>query len=175
MRRHLSMALLTLGIAGLVVGCDDDDPTGPDPERFTATLNGANERPTPRTTPAQGTANFSLLNDVLSWDITLTSITNVTAAHIHVGGATVASGVILLLTPSGPSNTRITGSITKAAFVPQTVEGEQYTWDEMLALMRTGGAYVNVHTNLTTNDPTNNSGPGDFPGGEIRGQINRVP
>jgi len=30
-----------------------------------------------------------------------------------------------------------------------------------------------VFSNNTANDPTNNSGPGDFPGGEIRGQIGR--
>jgi hypothetical protein len=32
-----------------------------------------------------------------------------------------------------------------------------------------GNAYVNVHTNDGV-DPIN-TGPGDFPGGEIRGQI----
>ena len=40
--------------------------------------------------------------------------------------------------------------------------------------MRNGGSYVNVHTNNTANDPTNNSGPGDSPGGEIRGQIAKM-
>jgi hypothetical protein len=35
--------------------------------------------------------------------------------------------------------------------------------------MRSGNAYVNVHTNDGV-APTN-SGPGDFPGGEVRGQF----
>jgi hypothetical protein len=35
--------------------------------------------------------------------------------------------------------------------------------------MRNGWAYVNVHTNDGI-APTN-TGPGDFPGGEIRGQL----
>jgi hypothetical protein len=35
--------------------------------------------------------------------------------------------------------------------------------------MESGGAYVNIHTNDGV-APTN-TGPGDFPGGEIRGQI----
>jgi len=35
--------------------------------------------------------------------------------------------------------------------------------------MRAGNTYVNVHTNDGV-APTN-TGPGDFPGGEIRGQI----
>ena len=32
-----------------------------------------------------------------------------------------------------------------------------------------GNAYVNVHTNDGVDPP--NTGPGDFPGGEIRGQV----
>ena len=39
----------------------------------------------------------------------------------------------------------------------------------MLEAMRAGLAYVNVHTN--DGDATPNEGPGDFPGGEIRGQL----
>ena len=170
MKRHLMYGLLALGVATGVAACDDDDPTGPQPERFRATLSGANERPTPRTTPATGVADFSLQNDVLSWSIALSNITNVTAAHIHLGTQDVASGgVILALTPgtSGVNNTLITGSVTRAAYVP----AQNQSFDQLIALMRNGGAYVNVHTNLTTNDPTNNTGPGDFPAGEIRGQI----
>ena len=41
--------------------------------------------------------------------------------------------------------------------------------DALLAQMRAGNTYVNVHTN--DGDGTPNEGPGDFPGGEIRGQI----
>jgi hypothetical protein len=42
----------------------------------------------------------------------------------------------------------------------------------VLDAMRAGLTYVNVHTkshDLPAN--TNNTGPGDFPGGEIRGQL----
>ena len=173
MKRHLSYVLLALGITAAAVACDDDEPTGPQPELFRAVLNGANEHPA-RTTPATGTADFSYLNDVLTWSIDLDNITNVTAAHIHLGTQDVASGgVILGLTPgtSGVNNNLITGSITRANYTP--AQGQSF--DQLLALMRNGGAYVNVHTNLTTNDPTNNTGPGDFPGGEIRGQITLRP
>lgn len=175
MKRHLSYALLALSVAGTAIACDDDDPIGPQPERFRAVLNGANERPV-RTTPATGTADFSYLNDVLNWSIDLDNINNVTAAHIHLGTQDVASGgVILGLTPgtSGVNNNLITGSITRAAYNLNPGQGQSF--DQLLALMRTGGAYVNVHTNLTTNDPENNTGPGDFPGGEIRGQITLRP
>ena len=39
----------------------------------------------------------------------------------------------------------------------------------VLAAMGSGATYVNVHTNDGVAPP--NTGPGDFPGGEIRGQI----
>jgi hypothetical protein len=42
----------------------------------------------------------------------------------------------------------------------------------LVAALLSGGAYVNVHTNDGV-APTN-SGPGDFPGGEVRGQIRKA-
>ncbi|MCI0529077.1 MAG: hypothetical protein L0Y56_16700 [Nitrospira sp.] len=39
----------------------------------------------------------------------------------------------------------------------------------LVAAMRNGGTYVNVHTNDRIAPA--NTGPGDFPGGEVRGQI----
>ena len=173
MSRHAFVGLLALSLTAFGTGCDDDDPTGVQPEVFRATLNGANERPDPRTTPATGTAEFTLAGDELSWVITMSNITNVTAAHIHIGTADQAGGVLLPLTPPA-SNTRIEGSISREEFQAPGAPNQSVTWNQMLELMRTGGAYVNVHTNDTTNDPTNNTGPGDFPGGEIRGQITRI-
>ena len=41
------------------------------------------------------------------------------------------------------------------------------TW-RVLAAIASGATYVNVHTNDGVPPP--NTGPGDFPGGEIRGQ-----
>lgn len=173
LNRIVAVALCVASVSAS--GCSDKkNPVAPTPDTFTATLNGANERPTPRTTPATAVATFTLANDVLSWTIDLSNITNVTAAHIHIGTADVSGGVLLGLTGGGVSNTRITGSISKSAFVAPAAPNAGVTWDDMINLMRTGGAYVNVHTNNTANDPTNNSGPGDFPGGEIRGQITKV-
>jgi hypothetical protein len=40
---------------------------------------------------------------------------------------------------------------------------------ELLDAIASGNAYVNIHTNDGV-DGTN-TGPGDFPGGEIRGQL----
>ena len=41
--------------------------------------------------------------------------------------------------------------------------------DELIAAMMSGVTYVNVHTSDGVDPP--NTGPGDFPGGEIRGQL----
>lgn len=174
MRRHLSYALLALAVTGAAVACDDDDPTGPQPELFRATMNGANERPDPRTTTATGVADFSYVNNVLSWTVTLNNITNISGAHIHIGGAAESGGVLLALGTTGAggtlTNSGFSGSVAKAAFQAPAAPNAAVTFDDILARMRNGTVYVNIHTN----DPalaTNNT-QGDFPGGEIRGQIN---
>lgn len=178
MRRFMSMTALALGMAFAVACSDDDEPTTPAAETFRAALTGAAERPTPRTTPATGTADFSFRRDTLRWTITMSNITNVTAAHIHKGGAEESGGVLLGLTPgtSGVSNSRIEGFATRAQYTAPSSPNQGVTFDSLLTLMRAGNAvYVNVHTNNTANDPTNNSGPGDFPAGEIRGTVARTP
>ena len=174
MQRYLSYALLAFAITASAAACDDDDPTGPQPERFRATLNGANERPDPRTTPATGTADFSYLNDVLSWTVTLNGINNISGAHIHIGGANESGGILLPLGTTGASgtltNAGFTGSIARTAFTPPAAPNSAITFDDLLQRMRNGTVYVNIHTS----DPAlaGNNTPGDFPSGEIRGQIN---
>jgi len=58
------------------------------------------------------------------------------------------------------------GTIT-AAYLVGSLGGLPLS--SLLNLLSTGGAYVNVHTNDGV-APTN-TGPGDFPGGEIRSQV----
>jgi hypothetical protein len=43
------------------------------------------------------------------------------------------------------------------------------TFDDLVAAMRAGNAYVNVHTDDGVGQP--NTGAGDMASGEIRGQI----
>ena len=177
MRTRISVGLLTVAVAAtafaVACGGSDNHPTAPVTEKFSASLNGANERPTPHTTPAVATAEFTLRSDTLSWDIVMSGITNVTAAHIHIGDANTAAGILLPLTPgtSGVNSTRLEGFVTRAGYTPPGAPNAGVTFDSLLVLMRNGNSYVNVHTNNTANDPTNNSGPGDFPAGEIRGQV----
>ena len=175
MKRQMFYALLATSIAASAVACDDDDdPAGPSPELFRATMNGANERPDPTTTTATGVADFRYENEVLSWTVTLNNITNISGAHIHIGTANQAGGVLLGLGTTGAggtlTNAGFSGSIARSAFTAPGSPNQAVTFDQMLAMMRTGAAYVNIHTS----DPNlaGNNTQGDYPGGEIRGQIN---
>jgi hypothetical protein len=166
--------LFALSAALLVfcASCDSTDSTDPTAQTFTASLSGANERPNPVTTPATGSATFSLSADgnTLTWNVTTTGANNVTASHIHVGGAQVAGPIVLgLFAGTASSNPAITGSVTRAAFSSPL----GISFDGLIALMRGGDSYVNVHTDNGVAPA--NTGPGDFPGGEIRGQISLAP
>jgi hypothetical protein len=62
-------------------------------------------------------------------------------------------------TATCPESGEVTGTIMKAQVIGPAAQGisaEEY--DELLDAIRAGVAYVNVHT-------------ADFPGGEIRGQL----
>ncbi len=163
----LSASLLLFGTS-----CDTTDTTDPTAQTFTASLNGANERPNAVTTPATGSATFTLSADgnTLTWNVTTTGANNVTASHIHVGGAQIAGPVILgLFAGTAASNPAITGSVTRAAFASPL----GISYDALISLVRSGDTYVNVHTDNGVAPA--NTGPGDFPGGEIRGQISLTP
>lgn len=167
MRFNLTLLLVA---AGLLTACEDD-VTAPGAETFTASLNGANERPAPLPTSATGAGSFTLSADrnTLTWSITLTGATNVVASHIHFGGASVGGGPIVLplYAAAKANNPPISGSVTRAAFVsPFGV-----SFDTVIGLMERGDAYVNIHTDDGVAPA--NTGPGDYPSGEIRGQITR--
>jgi hypothetical protein len=174
MRKAMSVTALALGMA-LAVGCDDDEPTTPAAETFRATMNGANERPDPRTTPGAGTAELSFRRDTLRWTITMTGMANVTAAHIHIGDANTAGGILLGLTSGTVSSSLITGFVTRAQFTAPGSPNQAVTFDDLLDMMRAGNqVYVNVHTRDTTL-PATQLQAGNFPAGEIRGQVARTP
>lgn len=141
-------------------------------------LDGAQEVPLQRLTPARGVAGFKLSPDrtVLRVQLVVARIENVVGAHIHSGQAGV-NGPILFEIFSGPSGgggfngVLAQGTIVRGVTPLPTTLGatDAQRFDELIRLMRTGNTYVNVHTNDGIGLP--NTGAGDFPGGEIRGQI----
>lgn len=136
-------------------------------------LSGDEEVPA-RLTRARGTAIFHLSEDRLSVDYKLivANIENVVASHIHVGPAGANGPVVVFLFGNAPpGGGRLNGVIAEGTFTAANLVGPlagqplSVLVDQIIG----GNAYVNVHTNDGVGDP--NTGPGDFPGGEVRGQI----
>jgi hypothetical protein len=147
-------------------------------------LSGANEVPPAGVvivTKGQGQASFRLSPDgsELSYKLIVAKIENVFQAHIHIAPAGSNGPIAVWLYPSttpgaGPvgqgriQGTIAEGTITSADLINQGTTGIT-TLAELVAAIEAGNAYVNVHTNDGVAPA--NTGAGDFPGGEIRGQI----
>ncbi len=94
MRATRILDLLAIG-TGVALGCKNTTAIPSSVEIYTATLNGSNERPTAVTTTATGAATFTVLGNLVSWKVDITSaIDSVTIGHIHRGVADSAGGVI---------------------------------------------------------------------------------
>jgi hypothetical protein len=139
------------------------------PRNFGAFLTGSQEVP-PRETNAKGVAAYRVLrNGDVAFIVATTRIENVFAAHIHCGDRGVNGPVVQLLfegpVGAGPRQ----GILSTGTFDP---DGLTCTFPQgtvpLLDAMRAGRTYTNVHTNDGVDPP--NTGAGDFPGGEIRGQ-----
>ena len=177
--------------AVLVGGCMERTPGGPAelasspsdtavsvPLNFRTHLTGDEEVPA-RATQAQGQAIFQLSKDgtELSYRLIAANIENAFMAHIHLAPAGSNGGVVVWLYPSttpnvpgplgsGRHNINIDGVI-RASNLTGSLAGQPLA--NLMAAIEAGNAYVNVHTSDGV-DPAN-TGPGDFPGGEVRGQI----
>lgn len=146
---------------------------GPRGQNFGTHLSGGEEVPA-RETRAQGQAKFQLSADesTIEYRLIASNIENVVASHIHVGAAGTNGPVVAFLfgnvSPGGGRTDGVlaTGTITEADLIGP-LAGQPF--DALIEEMRAGNTYVNVHTDDGV-APTN-TGPGDFPGGEIRGQI----
>jgi hypothetical protein len=141
-------------------------------KNFQAHLTGEAERPVPRETQAQGQAIFQVNgDDSISFRLLVANIDNVFAAHIHCGGSEVAGPVGVTLFSGSPGSGRVSGTLSEGTITAPD-PGNACGWADLgavIAAMEAGTAYVNVHTNDGVAPP--NTGPGDFPGGEIRGQL----
>ena len=142
-------------------------------DHFNPKLVGSEEVP-PRDTPAYGRATFHVSDDGQSVEYTLVvnDITNVRQSHIHFGPAGTNSPIVVFLygpVPAGGGP--IDGEIARGSFTAANFIGPLagHPMADLLAAMRTGHAYVNVHTDDGVAPA--NTGPGDFPGGEIRGLL----
>jgi hypothetical protein len=84
-------------------------------------------------------------------------------AHFHVGGPGLAGPVVvdIAFPPQISNDFNLSGTATAASLRPRADQGIG-SWPDFLQSLLGGQTYINIHSN-------NN------PGGEIRGQVIRVP
>jgi hypothetical protein len=143
---------------------------------FKTHLSGDFEVPI-RDTLAQGQAVFQLSEDgsELSYKLIASNVQNVFQAHIHMAPAGVNGPIVVWLYPPSPPAVLIPGRhdgvLAEGVITAEDLIGPLagQSLSALVDAMLADDTYVNVHTNDFV-DPSN-TGPGDFPGGEIRGQI----
>ncbi len=150
-------------------------PTLARAEQIQATLTGYEETPAAVSTVASGEfrAMINRGDQSIDYELTYSGLEGtVTQAHIHVAQLSVTGSIVIWLcgtaTNPGPAGTQtcpqsgtITGTATAANVIAGSIATQQLAAGELaevIAAIRAGAAYANVHTNLS-------------PGGEIRGQI----
>jgi hypothetical protein len=170
----ISVALL--GTSSLVAGDDGDRGRGRDRPRFVAhaDLVGTQEVPVV-STGAKGhfRAVVDTVMNTITWTLSYEGLEgSVTQAHVHIGQRNVNGGVSFFLcsnltTPAPPAGTaacpapsgEVSGVITPENILGPAGQGiPAAAFAEVVANIRDGLSYANVHTSLA-------------PGGEIRGQL----
>lgn len=168
MRERL-LAGLTAMVLLALMSCKDEGIKVS--ERFTATLNAANEIPTPDSSTATGTATFTYLSDIGSvfYRLDVAGIDSAFAAHIHGPAPADSNAGVVVTLFSGATKIGFTGTLAQGV-VGEFGAPAGMTLDSLLVLMRNGHAYVNVHTRGPVNATTHSGG---HPAGEIRGQVTK--
>ena len=166
----------------------DHDPAGAagtsqDKQLALTLLTGGEEVPV-RDTRADGHTILTLSDDgqSMAFEVWVNNITNVTQAHIHLAPKGTNGGIVVWFYPHTISTAALpggggpfTGLLAKGTFTAADFRGS-LAGQPMSALVDAilaGNAYSNVHTDDGVAPP--NTGPGDFPGGEIRGQLEKAP
>ena len=127
-------------------------------QKFTAKLSGKEEVP-PNESPSTGLAWVKITDDQLGYEVNVTDMDKVNAAHIHLGETGKNGPVILTLFQGGPTE-QVNGTVGEANVTASNLDGPMKgkAITDLVTAMKNGTTYVNVHTT-------------DFPNGEIRGQL----
>ena len=132
-------------------------------EKFFADLSVAELVPPIDTeVKATGSAEFEAAADGsgIAYTVNVTDINAVSAAHIHVGEIGQLGDIVATLFKSETPTDQLSGLLSKGNITSANLEGPMAgkQLSELIEVMRSEGAYVNVHTQ-------------QYPEGEIRGQI----
>jgi CHRD domain len=181
----LLVVLGAIGVlsVGAVAIADDGDGSGKNGAR----LNGYQETPSSISTTGFGSFHLKVSRDRQSVDYVLSYRDlefDATQAHIHFAQRTASGGVAVFLCANGAFRTGQRADLPLCPLRTGTAEGtfrpsdlgnagrglgpgpDLGEWEELLAAIKVGHTYANVHTGT--------AGPPQvgWPGGEIRGQIN---
>lgn len=167
---------LTLGLAVLAISVGSvsaHDNKRKREEAVSARLVGYEEVPSSLSTPARGRFRAVISDDDTTITFTLTYDgleAPITQSHIHFGQRHTNGGISVFLCsnlPNPPAGTQacpaqpgeVTGELRADAVIGPAAQGIAVgEFAELLAAIRSGNAYANVHTEK-------------YPAGEIRGQI----
>lgn len=175
MKRRVVISLLGVAVLALALAGLGGPSIANEGRAFKATLTGYEEVPSVSTAAGgEFRAQLSADGSTLSYELSYSNIENAFAAHIHLGQKGVNGGVSAFLCGGGdkppcpPTGGTVTGTVDAADVIGPSGQGiSAGEFDELLAAIRAGVTYVNVHTIMAGAPP----GPGNLPGGEVRGQI----
>jgi hypothetical protein len=143
---------------------------------FTAKLNGAANVPEPVKTKAEGTLQLTVSADgkSVTYQLALNHISNPSQANIHLGPESMNGPQVVDLFPKHgetPKKGEFNGVLCEGTFTAADLKGSMQgsNLSDFIDELKAGNTYVNVHTEDGADPP--NSGPGNYPLGEIRGQI----
>jgi hypothetical protein len=127
-------------------------------QKFTAKLFGKEEVP-PNGSPSTGFAWVKITDDKIRYEVNVTDMDKINAAHIHLGEAGKNGPVVLTLFKGGPTE-QVNGTVAEANVTASNLEGPMKGKGvtDLVTAIKNSSTYVNVHTT-------------DFPDGEIRGQL----
>jgi len=128
---------------------------------FKAKLTGKEEVPAVMT-KGGGEAIFKLSKDgkELTYEVKVKGLENITASHIHAGKKGEEGAPVVGLFGGPKKEGKFSGVLAKGTIMDKDLVGSLAgkTVSDLVAMIKDGGAYVNVHT-------------AKVPSGEIRGQI----
>ena len=129
-------------------------------------MEGGNVRPFPVVTTTTAMAELSVrapeLGEVgrqLTYVIVANNLTSATSAHIHLGGAAIGIGPILVTLYTNPTDTTLTSPTLVSGTIPESAFSG-FGLDSLVALMNVGAAYMDIHAD-------------GYPLGIVRGQISK--
>jgi len=128
---------------------------------FEAKLSGKEVRPKAVATHATGEVKIMPGEyGQLSYTLKVRNIDNVTAAHIHAGKKGKEGPPVVGLFGGPPKEGKFSGELATGVIADKDLVGPLAgkTIDDLIKMIKSGDAYVNVHTTA-------------HPGGEVRGQI----